>query len=209
MVLLLLRLLEPVPGTPPSALTISGMPLSTIDRTTLRERLIAVPQDAIFLPGKASIRANLDPMSEATPEDCIAALNTVSLPDLVAQGIDTPLASDALSQGQKQLFSLARALIRQRIRAVSSGQTGGVLILDEVSSSVDAATEKLMMKVVENEFVGYTVVSVSHHLDAVLDYDRMVVMDSGRVVEQGAPRELLKMEGSWFATLYNSDKQEQ
>ena len=125
---------------------------------------------------------------------------------------------DVLSQGQKQLFSLARAVLRRRVRSQHShshkfesesenegrekeGSEGGILLLDEVSSSVDLATDRAMQKVIWEEFGGYTIVMVAHRLEMVKTFDRVVVMDAGKVVEVGSPGELGEKEGGVFRGL--------
>ncbi|GJD03583.1 ABC transporter [Colletotrichum higginsianum] len=142
--------------------------------------------------------------------------------------------ADTLSQGQKQLYSLARAVLRKRVRmrefSASAGDLyvasarplagkddielqstpstgegshcGGFLILDEFSSSVDAETEQKMQQIIWNEFKGYTILMISHRLDMVMKFDRVVVLDSGKVVEQGVPQELVEREDSWFKRLW-------
>ncbi len=128
-------------------------------------------------------------------------------------GLQAGMAGDTLSQGQKQLFSLARAVLRRRVRArlladefgegvVKGGSGAGILLLDEVSSSVDRETDKAMQAVIREEFKGYTIVMVSHRLDMVMEFDRVVVMDKGEIVETGPPRELVETEGSRFRELW-------
>ena len=109
------------------------------------------------------------------------------------------MVGDSLSQGQKQLFSLARAMLRRRVRGESKG---GVLLLDEVSSSVDVDTDRAMQGIIKREFEGYTIVMVSHRLDMVMDFDKVVVMDAGRVVEEGEPGVLVEREGGRFRELW-------
>jgi len=222
-ILLLLRLLDPTippsPSSPSSSsspcLSIDSLPLSTVSRPALRRRLIAVPQDAVFLPDGTSFAANLDPYSAGTPEDCRAVLEAVDLWGFVEDkgGLEAGLVGDSLSQGQKQLFSLARAMLRRRVRgrAVDGGRQegekggereGGVLLLDEVSSSVDVDTDRVMQGIIKREFEGYTIVMVSHRLDMVMDFDKVVVMDAGRVVEEGDPRVLVEREGGRFRELW-------
>ncbi|KAJ4414299.1 hypothetical protein N0V82_008028 [Gnomoniopsis sp. IMI 355080] len=180
-ILLLLRLLDPLP-TCANNIMIDDIPLHTINRSALRSRIIAVPQDAVFFPNGTSFRKNLDPSATATDEQCKAVLQAVNLETVVCD-LDAGMTSDSLSQGQKQLFSLARAVLRRRIRGCVGG---GVLILDEVSSNVDMETERLMQKIIRHEFEGYTVVMVSHRLNVVVDlFDRVLVMDAGRVAEEG------------------------
>ena len=77
------------------------------------------------------------------------------------------------------------------------------MLLDEVSSSVDVDTDKLMHEIIREEFEGYTIVMVSHRLDVVVAFfDRVVIMDQGEIVESGSPRELLEVEGSRFRELW-------
>jgi ABC-type multidrug transport system fused ATPase/permease subunit len=126
-------------------------------------------------------------------------------------GLAAALSPDMLSQGQKQLFNLARAVLRCRIRARHNGAGsaaagekfgGGILLLDEVSSSVDRDTDRLMQRIIQVEFEGYTIVMVSHRLDVVMDFDTVVVMDSGSVVETGGPRTLVERDGGRFRELF-------
>ncbi|CAK7275083.1 hypothetical protein SEPCBS119000_006500 [Sporothrix epigloea] len=213
-ILLLLRLLDPCTpvnwnasesdDAPPNLIFIDDLPLHKIDRPTLRERIIAVPQDANFLPDGTSFRENLDPFGTADAAKCQAALEAVQLWSFVLErgGLETGLTADTLSQGQKQLFSLARAILRRRVRA-SGGSETGVLLLDEVSSSVDQATDRAMQNVIREEFAKYTVIMVSHRLDVVLaTCDTVVVLDQGRLVESGAPATLAETEGSRFRQLW-------
>lgn len=226
--LLLLRLLDPLPHYSTN-LSIDGIALHTIDRATLRRRIIAVPQDAVFLPDGTSFMVNLDPFKTASEAECQDALETVDLWTLVSSrgGLRAGLSGDSLSQGQKQLFSLARAILRRRIRAQVQGNLalptaaehtscekmakedgvqqrvdGGVLLLDEVSSSVDVETDRAMQRVIQREFEGFTIVMVSHRLEMVMDFDKVIVMDSGSVAEQGNPRILAETEGSRFRDLW-------
>ncbi len=192
------------------SLTIDTLPLLLISRPHLRHRLLALPQDPVFLPAGTPLRTNLDPHHAASPADCLAALETVGLGEQVAArgGLDAPLAPETLSAGQRQLFSLARVVLRRRVRARECfGNTGevegGVLLLDEVSSSVDRETDEAMQRVVREEFAGYTVVMVSHRLGVVMEFfDRVVVMEEGRVVEEGRPAELVGVEGGRFRELW-------
>ncbi|KAM7193136.1 canalicular multispecific organic anion transporter 1 [Rhypophila sp. PSN 637] len=220
-ILLLLRLLDPLPSRASLSasdeqdpITIDDIPLSKIDRLTLRQRIIAVPQDPVFLPDGTSFQTNLDPFGASDSATCQSVLETVNLWTFVQErgGLDAGLASDTLSQGQKQLFSLARAILRKRIRVAEQEaelgdgavvKSGGILLLDEVSSSVDVETDRLMHEIIRKDFEGYTIVMVSHRLDVVVGYfDRVVVMDQGEIVEIGEPKTLIETEGSRFRVLW-------
>ncbi|KAL4960800.1 putative ABC multidrug transporter [Aspergillus stella-maris] len=216
---LLLKLLDPLPPSSDNAqkqqIVIDHIPLNRIHRETLRQRLIAVPQDPVFLPDGTSFRANLDPSNTATPAECQRVLEAVRLWSFVQEGKDglnAPLTAGTLSAGQRQLFSLGRAVLRAVIRqrrhstptpnTSNSGKNqGGILLLDEVSSGVDREMERVMQVIIREQFAQYTVIAVSHRLEMIMDFDRVVVMDRGVAVEVGNPVVLREVKGSWFGEL--------
>ncbi|PVH82064.1 P-loop containing nucleoside triphosphate hydrolase protein [Cadophora sp. DSE1049] len=212
-ILLLLKILDPLPSTAQN-ITIDSIPLHKIDRQVLRQRIIAIPQDPVFLPDGTSFQANLDPYETSTESECRAVLETVGLWSFVEDrgGLASGMSSDTLSAGQKQLFSLARAILRARIRSrervVEFGENGpgavdgGILLLDEVSSSVDHDTDRAMQCIIREEFKNYTIVMVSHRLEMVMTFDKVVVMEKGEVVETGPPMELAEKEGGRFRELW-------
>lgn len=95
--------------------------------------------------------------------------------------MDAPLEHSSLSIGQQQLVGVARAMLKKT----------NLLVLDEATSSVDSATESQIMQIVKDEFQHCTVIAVAHRLKTLKDFDRVVVLDSGRIVEIGSPGELL------------------
>ncbi|KAM0814101.1 hypothetical protein AB5N19_14103 [Seiridium cardinale] len=196
LIALLLKLLDPVADTAGNVI-IDGTPLHRISRPALRQRIIAVPQEAVFLPDGSTFQANIDPSDGSTPEECQSVLEAVGFWSFVQErgGLDAGMSAGTLSAGQRQLMSLGRALLRRRIRARNlgmggGGSEGGILLLDEVSSSVDHETERVMQDIIKAEFKNYTVIAVSHRLDMIMDFDRVVVMDTGEVVEIGNPMAL-------------------
>lgn len=119
MILTLLRLLDPSQGS----IKIDNQDLSLLPREIIRSRLTCIPQDAYFFSD--SVRANLDPTSSISDIELVGVLEKVGLRDTFGEeGLDKELDSKELSQGQKQLFSLARAMVRP----------SKVVILDEISS---------------------------------------------------------------------------
>ncbi|ORY61431.1 putative ABC multidrug transporter [Pseudomassariella vexata] len=207
---LLLKLLDPLSETPANVY-INKVPLHRLDRPTLRRRIIAVPQDAVFLPDGSTFQENLDPFDHAGVPECQSVLETVDLWSFVRErgGLQAGMSPGTLSQGQRQLFSLARAVLRRRIRARSlglggGGSEGGILLLDEVTSSVDQEMERAMQEIIRVEFKEYTVVAVSHRLDMIMDFDRVVVMDQGEIAEVGNPRALSGSEGTRFGDLWKA-----
>ncbi|KAH7370165.1 putative ABC multidrug transporter [Rhexocercosporidium sp. MPI-PUGE-AT-0058] len=193
---LLLKLLEPLPGIAATAM-IDNIPLDRIERSTLRERIIVVPQEAVFLPEGSTFQENLDPFHAATAEECKNILKVMDSWSFVEKrgGLEAEMGADTLSQGQQQLISLGRALLKRRIRARIPGANGGILLLDEVSSSVDDKTERIMQEIIRSDFKDYTVVAISHRLEMIMDFDRVIVMDSGKIVEDGNPK-ILAAEGT-------------
>jgi ATP-binding cassette, subfamily C (CFTR/MRP), member 1 len=192
LIMTLLRLLEISQGS----VVIDGIDITTIPRQILRSRLNAIPQDPFFLQG--SIRFNASPFSpEHSDADIISALRKVELWALIEAkgGLAAELGEDTFSHGQRQLFCLARAILRK--------QEKGIVVLDEVSSSVDVATDRLMQRVIREELTGMTIIAVAHRLETIVDFDRVAVVSEGQVVEVGNPEVLLGRE-SRFRELWNS-----
>ncbi|KAH8593398.1 putative ATP-binding cassette transporter [Bisporella sp. PMI_857] len=185
----LFRMLELKEGT----IKIDGINLSTLPRQLIRERLNAIPQEPFFMRG--SIRLNADPYSIYTDEAIITAITKVRLWDLVFSkgGLDADLDAEFFSQGQRQLFCLARAILRK----------SKVVVLDEVTSSVDSKSDELMQRVIRKEFEGCTVIAVAHRLDTILDFDRIALLSSGELKELDTPQALLETDSA-FRELYNS-----
>ncbi|KAM0819840.1 hypothetical protein AB5N19_05656 [Seiridium cardinale] len=175
------------------SITIDDHNISRIPRETLRERLTAVPQDPVFLSG--TVRLNSDPHRQSSDESIVQALRAVKLWDVIEAkgGLDAQVNDELFSKGQQQLFSLARALLNH----------SKIVVMDEASSSLDAQSEELMMSIVKDKFEHATVLSVAHRLDTIVDFDRVLVLDSGKVIEQGNPRDLLT-HPSAFRSLYES-----
>ncbi|KJK82405.1 Multidrug resistance-associated protein [Metarhizium anisopliae BRIP 53293] len=186
----LLRLLEIDSGT----IWVDGVDISTIPRQEVRRRLNTVPQDAFFLAG--TLREDLDPFQFATDDRLIEVLRAVSLWEIFEPigGLESDIEEELLSHGQRQLYCLARAVIRQ----------SPILVLDEATSNVDADTDKAMQALLRSEFKDQTIISVVHKLQSVLDFDRVILLENGRMVESGNPKELLSTPGSAFLALYQS-----
>ncbi|CAJ2506119.1 Uu.00g002490.m01.CDS01 [Anthostomella pinea] len=197
LVLSLFRMIELSSGS----ITIDSLPLSRLPRQTIRSRLIGLPQDAYLLPG--SVRLNADPLSQSNDRAIMQALKDVQVWDIVvskgdmskyAHPLDVQVEDLHFSHGQRQLFCLARALLR--------AERGRVVVLDEATSNLDHATDTHVQKLLRSKFASHTVIAVAHKLDTILDFDKAVVMNQGQLVEYGEPYKLLEREGSWFKSLY-------
>jgi len=163
-------------------ISIDGLDLSVLPREIIRSRLITIPQEPFILSG--SVRFNADPTSTSTDDLIITALTKVGLWSILSErgGLDANMHTSPLSQGQQQIFCLARAMLKTK---------GRILVLDEATSNVDAETDLLMQRLIREEFAGYTIVTVAHRLDTILDSDRVVVLDAGIILEVGSPMDLL------------------
>ncbi|KAI8265875.1 ABC transporter [Colletotrichum sp. SAR11_239] len=184
---LLLRLHDPSSGS----IEVDGVDISTVPISRLRESLVALPQDALFLPG--SVRRNLDPLDKSDDAAVWEALEKTRLKSLFEDkgGLDVDFETEWLSAGQKQLFCMARAMLRQ----------SRVLLLDEATSSLDQATEQVVQDLIRSEFEGWTVIVIAHRLQAVVDFDKIVALQDGEVVEFDHPKTLLER-GGVFASLW-------
>ncbi|KAK4238509.1 hypothetical protein C8A03DRAFT_43740 [Achaetomium macrosporum] len=173
---------------------VDGIDISTLPRQEVRRRIVAVPQHPFLLKG--SVRLNADPLGGASDEDIAAALQCVQVKDLVDRhgGLDADVEALNLSSGQKQLFCLARAMLRP----------GCILVLDEATSSIDAKTEEVMQRLIRRRFAGHTIIAVAHRIETIMDFDKVAVLDAGRLVEFDSPYALLEKPGSAFARLYNA-----
>ncbi|ETI25244.1 hypothetical protein G647_04618 [Cladophialophora carrionii CBS 160.54] len=188
---------------------IDGVDVSRIPRETLRARLNVIPQEPWWITTE-SVRFNMDPWTASgtelqTPlsehsherdELFISALAQCQIWPVIQEkgGLDAVMTPDFLSHGQRQLFCLARALVRQ----------SNIVVLDEVSASVDVKTDELMQRIIREKFADCTVIAVAHRLNTIVDFDRVVVLAKGEVVEVGVPSELLQRQRSAFKGLYES-----
>jgi ATP-binding cassette, subfamily C (CFTR/MRP), member 1 len=179
---------------------IDGLDLSTLSRNYIRTNLNAIPQDPYFVAG--SIRLNLDPYSTSTDNLIISTLRKVHLLNTITSngGLDVELDPDMLSHGQRQLFCLARAILRE----------SKIVVLDEATSSVDRKTDELMQRIIREEFKGCTIIAVAHRLETILDFDRIAVLDRGRLIECESPEKLLAKESAFkeLYDVYSSSKEE-
>ena len=179
------------------AIRIDGHNVKDFNRSELREMFGMVLQDTWLFNG--SIRDNIKyGKLDATDEEVIQAAKAAHVHQFVKTlpgGYDMELNEEAnnVSQGQKQLLTIARAILADP----------KILILDEATSSVDTRTEVLLQKAMDNLMKGRTSFVIAHRLSTIRDADLILVMKDGDIVEQGNHEELLK-KGGFYADLYNS-----
>lgn len=183
----LFRILESAGGQ----IIIDGIDVASIGLHDLRERLTIIPQDPILFSG--SLRMNLDPFNKYSDEEVWRALELAHLRSFVS-GLQLGLLSevteggDNLSIGQRQLLCLGRAVLRK----------SKILVLDEATAAVDLETDSLIQTTIRKEFSQCTVITIAHRLHTIMDSDKIMVLDNGKIVEYGSPEELLSNRGSFY-----------
>ena len=182
---LLLRFYDPQAG----AILVDGVDLKDADPAEVRARMALVAQDSPLFSGSALDNVRFG-REDATAEELRAAVRAAQAEGFLQalpKGLDTAVGerARALSGGQRQRLAIARALVRE----------APILLLDEATSALDAENERLVQAALDRAMSGRTTLVIAHRLATVLKADRIVVMDDGRVVEQGAHHELVARNG--------------
>ncbi|XP_022081543.1 ATP-binding cassette sub-family C member 9-like [Acanthaster planci] len=172
---------------------IDGIDIKSVPLQTLRSRVSIIPQDPVLFTG--TIRGNLDPLHEKTDSQLWESLEIAQLKDVVAEldgGLDALVTEggENFSVGQRQLFCLARAFLRK----------SRILIMDEATASIDLETDKLLQKVVVTAFADRTVLTIAHRIATILNSDKILVLNEGKVAEFDTPDNLMQTDGSLFAS---------
>lgn len=211
--LALFRFLEAREGS----IRIDGIDISTIGLHDLRSRLAIIPQDPVLFSG--TIRSNLDPFNDQTDADLYDALKRVHLirRSINGSGTFTPILADTnvnifqslssrisegglnLSQGQRQLLCLARAIVARP----------KIMILDEATSAVDMATDFLIQHSIRTEFHDSTLIVIAHRLSTIADFDKILVMSDGKAVEFDSPIKLLDAKGLFWDMVAQTGEKDQ
>ncbi|CAI4214795.1 unnamed protein product [Parascedosporium putredinis] len=202
---------------------IDGVDIGLMGLQDLRQAITIVPQDPTLFMG--TLRSNLDPFGIFTDEEIFEALRRVHLigdspntpatrsnlllpdtPTILRSGATTPTlitnknvfldlssqvteSGNNLSQGQRQLLCLARAMLR----------APNVLVMDEATASIDYATDSKIQKTIRD--LTSTIITIAHRLQTIVDYDRVLVLDRGEVVEFGHPYDLMQIEKGSFRSM--------
>ncbi|KAG7502092.1 Multidrug resistance-associated 4 [Solea senegalensis] len=176
---------------PEGRIMIDGFLTSTIGLHTLRQKMSIIPQDPVLFTG--TMRKNLDPFRQHTDEDLWNALQEVQMKAVVEDlpnKLETLLneSGSNFSVGQRQLVCLARAILRKN----------RILIIDEATANVDPRTDSLIQQTIRDKFQECTVLTIAHRLNTIIDCDRILVLDAGRIQEYDKPYVLLKNQEGFF-----------
>lgn len=189
----LFRFVAPTKGQ----IVIDGLDITDLGLTDLRSRVTIIPQDPTILSG--TLRSTLDVFDEYDDAQIYESLRRVHLlQEGVAEGrnanvfknLDSVVAEggDNFSQGEKQLICMARAILRRN----------KVIVMDEATASIDYEHDELISKTIREEFADSTIITIAHRLATIIDYDKVLVMDQGKIAEYASPAELLRDEISKF-----------
>jgi putative ABC transport system ATP-binding protein len=190
---LVARLADPTEGV----VRLGGVPLTAVSNDDLRSRLVFVPQEPFLFDG--TIAANLTfARPGSTYDDLVASIVAMGLEDWLESlpdGLHTEVGQRGaqLSAGERQLVALARASLVDP----------DVLVLDEATSSVDALTEVRLARALDTLAAGRTTISIAHRLSTAARADRVLVLDHGRLVEDGPHAELVERGGT-YSRMYDS-----
>ncbi|KAI0052512.1 hypothetical protein FA95DRAFT_1675194 [Auriscalpium vulgare] len=175
-----------------------GIPTSSINLEALRSNITIIPQMPELLSG--TLRENLDPFDQYDDATLNSSLRAAGLFSLQAEDDDSRVTLDSaissgggnLSVGQRQILALARAIVRG----------SKLLILDEATSAIDYETDTIIQSSLRNELKGdVTLITIAHRLQTIMDADKIMVLDAGRIVEFGRPSELLKIDDGRLRSL--------
>ncbi|KAL4478038.1 hypothetical protein ABPG72_013477 [Tetrahymena utriculariae] len=160
--------------------------IKDINLHQLRKKISIIPQTPFVFSG--SIRQNIDPLGEFSNEEIICVLKETGLYELVQKlpnNIDTDMsdASSVFSMGQKQLVCLARVMLRKN----------KLMILDEATSSVDMETDQKIQQLLKEKFADTSIITIAHRLNTIADYDKVIVLEEGNVIQVGSCFELLAL----------------
>jgi ATP-binding cassette, subfamily C (CFTR/MRP), member 1 len=199
----LLRLVEIQHGD----ILIDHKTISNIKLSELRLRISIIPQDPILFNG--TLRENLDPLSQYSDSEIMKYLKIVKMDEFlelrnenlemtISNGNDDELTLGGhnFSLGQRQLLCLVRSMLKK----------SKILIMDEATSSVDNETDEIIQKTIREHFKDCTILVVAHRINTILDCDKILIMEKGKMVEFDSPEELLKNKKSTFFSLVQHSK---
>ena len=190
--LCLFRILEPLEGK----ILIDDIDINSIGLNKLRNNLTIIPQDPALFGG--SLRYNIDPLEKSTDNEIIHVLEKIGFDYIVKRnnkGLNQEIAEGGsnLSVGEKQLICITRAILRK----------SKIIIMDEATASIDYKTEEIIQKAISELLNDSTFITIAHRIKTIINYDRIITLDNGQIVDFDTPKNLLKDKTSLFYELYS------
>ena len=175
-------------------IVIDGVNTSEIGTAALRMNLSIIPQDPVLFSN--TVRYNLDPFDTASDEEIWDVLKKVQMAEVIAvlpMGLQEQVSEggENFSQGQRQLLCIARSLLRKP----------RILVMDEATASIDNATDATIQEMIRENFKDCTVLTIAHRLNTIMDSDRVLVLDDGRIAEYDTPQALLEQDEGFFKAM--------
>jgi ABC-type multidrug transport system fused ATPase/permease subunit len=175
-------------------IVIDDIDTKAIGTAALRLNLSIIPQDPVMFSN--TVRYNLDPFNTKSDEELWDVLKKVRLGDVIVglpKGLDEQVSEggENFSQGQRQLLCIARSLLRKP----------KILVMDEATASIDNETDAAIQEMIRENFADATVLTIAHRLNTIMDSDRILVLDDGRIAELDTPHNLMAKEDGHFKAM--------
>ena len=183
--LCLFRLLEADKGK----INIDDIDISSIGLEMLRKNLTIIPQEPTLIEG--TLRENVDPTENYSDEKIIEVLKEVGLDDfLEGKNLEYKIENNGnnISIGEKQLICIARALIKK----------SKIILMDEATANIDYKTETFLQNSINKELKDCTVITIAHRIKTIINYDRILVLNNGEIVEFDSPQKKKKKKGLFY-----------
>ena len=184
------RLIEPYTGT----IFIDDIDIQKVGLSLLRQNLTYIPQDPILMEG--SLKFNIDPFNLYENEKIIEILKRVGFDynerddEILDRHIE--VNGNNLSIGEKQLICIVRAILKKT----------KILIMDEATANIDVKTEEKIQEILDNTFNDCTILTIAHRIKTILNYDKILVLEKGKILEFDSPKNLLENKDSYFYKLF-------
>ena len=190
--LCLFRILEATKGK----ILIDDVDISSIGLDKLRNNLTIIPQDPALMEG--SLRYNIDPLERSTDSEIINVMEKIGFDYIIKRnngGLNQEIAEGGsnLSVGEKQLICITRAILRK----------SKIIVMDEATASIDYKTEEMIQKAISELLNESTFITIAHRIKTIINYDKIITLDNGQIVDFDTPKNLLNDKTSLFYELYS------
>ena len=175
---------------------IDDVDISSIGLDKLRKNLTIIPQDPALMEG--SLRYNIDPLEKSTDNEIIDIMKRIGFDYIIFrnnEGLNQEIEEGGsnLSVGEKQLICITRAILRK----------SKIIIMDEATASIDYKTEEMIQKAINELLNESTLITIAHRIKTIINYDRIMTLDNGKVIDFDTPKNLINDKTSLFYELYS------